>query len=140
MQNTDTQEAIDLTANKQYKGKQVSDFEATEESRKIFRDNVTSCDKDTVYSAYDKMGAECYESAMLSAGYPDPAEVTKLITELGLSKDICIGDIGCGTGLASEILAKLGYTNLYGYDPSEELRKAAMAKGIFKDVGGFLLD
>lgn len=64
----------------------------------------------------------------------------QLITNLNLPKDICIGDIGCGTGLQAEILVKLGYNNLYGYDPSEELRKSAISKGIYKEVGNFLLD
>lgn len=50
----------------------MNDFAGTEEARTIYRDKVTFYEKEKVYAAYDDMGAESYEAAMLSAGYPDP--------------------------------------------------------------------
>ncbi len=125
---------------KTYKGEDLDNFDATKQARVEYSEHINSTEKDQMHTAYDKMGAETYEAAMISAGYPDPDEVVKVLLEKDFPKDSKIADVGCGTGLQAEILTEKGYTNLYGFDPSEELRKAAMEKGIYKECKSLWLD
>jgi predicted TPR repeat methyltransferase len=40
-------------------------------------------------------------------------------------------DLGCGTGLVGEYLAKIGYTNIDGVDASEGMIRLANAKNVY---------
>ena len=41
-------------------------------------------------------------------------------------------DVGCGTRLSGAALAKVGYTNIDGIDPSAEMLGVAKRKGVYK--------
>ena len=47
-------------------------------------------------------------------GYMAPADAVAAFTALGLAKDACVLDAGCGTGQAGALLAAAGYTSVDG--------------------------
>jgi SAM-dependent methyltransferase len=47
-----------------------------------------------------------------------------LISELGLTKDSVIADVGSGTGISSELFVQNG-NRVYGIEPNKEMREAA---------------
>ncbi len=60
-----------------------------------------------------------------------PKQAIKYLTDIGLSNESDIADIGSGTGILSRLL--IGDVNcLYGIEPNNEMRNAAE-----KDLGGF---
>ena len=55
-----------------------------------------------------------------------------LAEQRGLSKETCrVLDLGCGTGLVGEALARKGFKNIVGLDISPEMIKQAAAKGVY---------
>jgi SAM-dependent methyltransferase len=55
-------------------------------------------------------------------GYP-PAVLDTLRAETGLATDSVIADVGCGTGILSEMFLRNGNT-VYGVEPNPEMREA----------------
>jgi ubiquinone/menaquinone biosynthesis C-methylase UbiE len=54
-----------------------------------------------------------------------PPEVLKfLISELGLTRDSVIADVGSGTGISSELFVENG-NHIYGIEPNRQMREAA---------------
>ena len=49
-------------------------------------------------------------------------------------KDAVVLDAGCGTGLAGEELAKLGFKTMDGMDISPDMLDLAREKGVFRDL------
>jgi len=43
-------------------------------------------------------------------------------------------DIGCGTGRCGEELAKVGFKNIDGVDPSQGLLEASEKKGCYRNL------
>lgn len=64
----------------------------------------------------------------------------KEVLKLNLSKNTRILDLGAGTGLTSTPFIKNGYRNITMVDISEEMKKVALRKKIFKDVDYFNQD
>ena len=55
-----------------------------------------------------------------------------LAEQRGLSKETCrVLDLGCGTGLVGEALARKGFKNIVGLDISPEMIKQAATKGVY---------
>ena len=57
--------------------------------------------------------------------------LTRKLKEYGRTTDVCILDVGCGTGLVGEELHKHGYKNIDGVDLSAEMLNIAKAKDIY---------
>jgi SAM-dependent methyltransferase len=53
------------------------------------------------------------------------------------SKKTEILDVGCGTGFSIEYLKNLGYYNVVGIEPSQEMLKYCKEKKFFAYLGGF---
>nr|XP_054771681.1 methyltransferase-like protein 27 [Lytechinus pictus] len=85
---------------------------------------------------YDKWAvdksAENYDQVLKEAGYVGPADVASILNRLVEDKTKKILDVGCGTGLVGEELAKLGFSNVSGVDPSQESLNACKTKGVYK--------
>ena len=79
--------------------------------------------------------AESYDSDLIDAyGYMAPADAVAAFTALGLAKDACILDAGCGTGQAGALLAAAGYTSVDGADLSPEMRDVAARLGVYRNL------
>jgi len=65
-----------------------------------------------------------------------PPEVLEFfISELGLTKDSVIADVGSGTGISSELFIENG-NHVYGIEPNKEMREAA--ERLFKRCKNFV--
>lgn len=70
--------------------------------------------------------ASSYDKTMLhNLGYLTPRKTASLLSGILARKDALILDVGSGTGLAGEYLAKDGYTNLHALDYSSEMLAVA---------------
>ena len=79
--------------------------------------------------------AESYDSDLIDAyGYMAPADAVAAFTALGLAKDACVLDAGCGTGQAGALMAAAGFNNLDGADLSPEMRAVAARLGVYKSL------
>ncbi|XP_041483528.1 methyltransferase-like protein 27 [Lytechinus variegatus] len=87
---------------------------------------------------YDKWAvdksAENYDQVLKEAGYVGPAAVASILNRLVQDKTKKILDVGCGTGMVGEELAKLGFSNVSGVDPSQESLNACKTKGVYKEL------
>ena len=79
--------------------------------------------------------AETYDTTMLDGlGYVSPVLVSGLLGEHLKAPDAPIVDIGCGTGLAGQNLADLGFTHIDALDFSAEMLAVAARRGIYRDL------
>lgn len=53
-----------------------------------------------------------------------------------LNKNISILDAGCGTGMLATVLDSAGYTNINGFDISEDMVSIAAKLQIYKNIDG----
>ena len=60
--------------------------------------------------------------------------LTRKLKEYGRAADVCILDVGCGTGLVGEELHKRGYKNINGVDLSAKMLNVAKAKDIYRSL------
>jgi 2-polyprenyl-3-methyl-5-hydroxy-6-metoxy-1,4-benzoquinol methylase len=58
--------------------------------------------------------------------------ISDVFLELNLDRDVRIIDVACGIGIVAEDLAKHGYTNIDGLDPSKGYIEVAKSKGLYK--------
>jgi predicted TPR repeat methyltransferase len=65
-------------------------------------------------------------------GYRSPEAVARLYAALGGSGPVL--DVGAGTGLVAEALARLGIAPVDGIDISDDMLKIAEAKGVYRDA------
>ena len=99
-----------------------------------------SVDPTKIGGLYDKMDPEEYEAMLKAINFTEPDFICKCIYNsqekggLALSKDSCIYDMGCGTGIIGVALAEQGYKNLYGTDASGKFVESSQAKGCYKEV------
>merc|ERR1711907_63902 len=83
--------------------------------------------------------AKNYEGIYLRLGYPDPKKVAEMVAKhtkaMGLSKDnVRILDLACGTGLVGQELARLGFSNIVGFDISTGMLEQAHQKGVYEEL------
>ena len=75
--------------------------------------------------------ASSYDDTMLDGlGYLTPKNTASLLAMELSDKDSRILDVGSGTGLAGEYLARLGYSNIDGLDYSREMLAVARQKQV----------
>ena len=80
---------------------------------------------------YDQWAGRYNTELINEYGYIAPFITVDKLKDFHLDKDIEIIDVGCGTGLVGLELHKLGYSNIDGYDISQEMLKAAKKTKIY---------
>ncbi|MBD8878815.1 class I SAM-dependent DNA methyltransferase [Roseibium polysiphoniae] len=88
-----------------------------------------SSDPDAIGDYYNKW-AGSYDETLATWDYAAPEEVAAL-TAPHLETGAAILDVGCGTGLVSEALARHGRFDIHGIDLSEVSLKQAEARGTY---------
>lgn len=83
---------------------------------------------------YDQWAGRYNTELINEYGYIAPFITVDKLKNFHLDKDIEIIDVGCGTGLVGLELHKLGYSNIDGYDISQEMLKAAKKTKIYKSL------
>lgn len=83
---------------------------------------------------YDQWAGNYNTELINEYGYIAPFITVDKLKDFHLDKDIEIIDVGCGTGLVGVELHKLGYSNIDGYDISQEMLKAAKKIKIYKSL------
>ena len=83
---------------------------------------------------YDQWAGSYNRELTNEYGYIAPFITVDKLKDFHLDKDIEIIDVGCGTGLVGLELHKLGYSNIDGYDISQEMLKAAKKTKIYKSL------
>ena len=83
---------------------------------------------------YDQWAGRYNTELINEYGYIAPFITVDKLKDFHLDKDIEIIDVGCGTGLVGLELHKLGYSNIDGYDISQEMLKAAKKTKIYKSL------
>jgi predicted TPR repeat methyltransferase len=58
--------------------------------------------------------------------------IADVFLELNLDPDVRIIDVACGIGIVAEDLARHGYKNIDGLDPSKGYIEVANSKGLYK--------
>ena len=86
--------------------------------------------------------SENYEGLYNRAGWPDPEEIATMVKELSKGQnvgDLRVLDLGCGTGLVGEQLAKIGFKHIVGLDISEGMLQIAANKGCYENLEEYTL-
>ena len=83
---------------------------------------------------YDQWAGRYNTELINEYGYIAPFITVDKLKDFHLDKDIEIIDVGCGTGLVGLELHKIGYSNIDGYDISQEMLKAAKKTKIYKSL------
>lgn len=109
----------------------MEDFqEFMDQARKAKNSNEEFAKQQEIYNKY----AETYDRAVGIELYSGPEKIADRVNQFYPdNKDINILDYGCGTGLAADHMAKLGFKNIDGLDPNKGLLDAARKKGVMKN-------
>lgn len=83
---------------------------------------------------YDQWAGNYNTELINEYGYLAPFITVDKLKNFHLDKNIEIVDVGCGTGLVGVELDKLGYSNIDGYDISQEMLKASKKTKIYKNL------
>ena len=92
---------------------------------------ISSSEK--IFDTYDKHAAN-YSEFYGTLKIPDHAVLAKYMIDKGFPVDIPILDVGCGSGLTIEALAKVGFTNISGVDGSKGMLEESKNLGLYKDL------
>ncbi len=84
--------------------------------------------------------ASSYDSELTETGYATPARVAGALAALSTDLDAPVLDYGCGTGMSGEALVAAGFSVVDGADPSDQMLRAAEAKGIYRSLVHLDLD
>jgi SAM-dependent methyltransferase len=77
--------------------------------------------------------AETYDQTMLEGlNYQSPQLVADLLATHLPQKDVPVLDVGCGTGLAGQVLAGHGFSAIDGLDISPEMMQVAARRGVYR--------
>jgi predicted TPR repeat methyltransferase len=90
--------------------------ETPDEVRELYRDWATSYDDDLLGDDLE---------------YVAPAEAVAIFARHADDRAAKLLDVGCGTGLAGQALAKAGFTDIDGTDISAEMLAKAGGKGVY---------
>ncbi len=100
-----------------------------------FLDKIYALEDDgDVRSFYDDAAADYDEILLSQIGYVSPSVCACAIAPYLPNKDAALMDLGCGTGLAGEALAALGYTHIDGIDFSTEMLTVAKARNCYSKL------
>ena len=88
-------------------------------------------DEGEVRTFYDEAAADYDEILLTQVGYVSPAICAHAIAPYLPDKEATLIDLGCGTGLAGEALAALGYTHIDGVDFSARMLAMAKARSCY---------
>jgi len=76
--------------------------------------------------------AQDYDTEMVGDhGYTGPARLAELFSQTVADRDCWVLDVGCGTGLVGEHLARLGFRNIDGLDLVPEMLEVASSKKVY---------
>jgi len=90
-------------------------------------------DSDEASRALYRDWAETYDATMLGGlRYRSPALVAALLADHLPDRTAQLLDVGCGTGLAGQFLAELGFSGIDGLDISPEMMQVARRRGIYR--------
>ncbi len=90
-------------------------------------------DSDEASRALYRDWAETYDATMLGGlRYRSPALVAALLADHLPDRTAQLLDVGCGTGLAGQFLAELGFSVIDGLDISPEMMQVARRRGIYR--------
>ena len=79
--------------------------------------------------------APTYDQELIEEfGYAAPQQAVNLFSHLVPDRSKPILDMGCGTGLAGQLLAEGGYQHIDGIDLSPEMLNKARALGVYKSL------
>lgn len=95
----------------------VYDLESAGETRGLYRDWSGS-----------------YDAELTSQGYVGPARCAAALAGHGADPAAPLLDIGCGTGLSGQALARAGFTLIDGADFSAEMLEVARSKGVYRSL------
>jgi len=77
--------------------------------------------------------AETYDETMLQGlHYQSPETVARMLARHLPDRDAAVLDIGCGTGLLGQGLARHGFTTIDGLDVSPEMMQVAQRRGVYR--------
>ena len=90
-------------------------------------------DSDEKSRALYRDWAETYDETMLKGlSYLSPAKVVNLLAAHLADRNAAVLDIGCGTGLAGQGLARHGFITIDGLDVSPEMMQVAARRGVYR--------
>ena len=91
-------------------------------------------DSDATSRALYRDWAQTYDTTMIDGlHYRSPTLVAQLLGEHLADRDAAVLDIGCGTGLAGQVLAGLGFKAIDGLDISPEMMQVAGQRGVYRN-------
>ena len=103
-------------------------------SKKFLESGVhVSSNREFVETLY-KNWAETYDQEIEKNLYSTPNRIASILAQTEANKGIKVLDYGCGTGLSGLALKKVGFRNLVGIDPSDEMLQKAEEKKIYKSL------
>ncbi|MFL2799588.1 MAG: class I SAM-dependent DNA methyltransferase [Paracoccaceae bacterium] len=109
-------------------------------SKKFLESGVhVSSNREFVETLY-KNWAETYDQEIKKNLYSTPNRIASILAQTESNKGIKVLDYGCGTGLSGLALKKVGFRNLVGIDPSDEMLQKAEEKKIYKSLINLNLD
>lgn len=90
-------------------------------------------DSDEASRALYRDWAETYDETMLQGlHYQSPETVARLLAQHLADRAVAVLDIGCGTGLLGQGLARHGFTTIDGLDVSPEMLQVARRRGVYR--------
>jgi SAM-dependent methyltransferase len=131
-----------MTKTINYEERKESDIktdEAGKQAVKMFYE-VNSQDPTKINEFYNTMGADGYDQWAKVVNFTEPFEIINQVSHsreeggLEMPKDTALLDVGAGTGIIGNNLAKLGYHNLEALDASEGFAARLSASGTYSDV------
>jgi predicted TPR repeat methyltransferase len=91
-------------------------------------------DADAALALYRDWAAT-YDATMLDGlGYVTPARTAALLADHLADRAAPVLDVGCGTGLAGNELATLGFSIIDGLDLSAQMLGVARSRGVYRDL------
>jgi predicted TPR repeat methyltransferase len=84
-----------------------------------------------VRSFYDEAAGDYDQILLAQVGYVSPTVCAHAMARFLTDKHAPLIDLGCGTGLAGEALAALGYSHIDGVDFSTEMLAVAQARNCY---------
>lgn len=91
-------------------------------------------DEGDVRSFYDEAAGDYDEILLAQVGYVSPTNCTNIMARFLPDRESTLIDLGCGTGLAGEALAALGYKNIDGVDFSTRMLAVARARNCYTNL------